>query len=160
MDTNFSARDLILFGAGGASVALTFWLSGGFSKKTTQNVIKNTTKAAENLVTGKSIPRNPNWKVGENQPLPFNNKNFNSYSAKDLKSSGGIYGLLISSVIPRPIALVSSHDSNGVLNCAPYSYFNIVSHDPPLVVIGCCINGRTKTKKDTLNNIEQTGKNK
>eukprot|EP00597_Dinobryon_sp_UTEXLB2267_P004595 CAMPEP_0170064948 /NCGR_PEP_ID=MMETSP0019_2-20121128/5227_1 /TAXON_ID=98059 /ORGANISM="Dinobryon sp., Strain UTEXLB2267" /LENGTH=167 /DNA_ID=CAMNT_0010271711 /DNA_START=263 /DNA_END=766 /DNA_ORIENTATION=+ len=33
----------------------------------------------------------------------------------------------------------------------------MISHDPPLVVIGCCINGRTKSKKDTLKNIEDTG---
>lgn len=98
------------------------------------------------------------WQCGSNQPIPFQREgpSWKAYDPIELKKSGGIYGLLISAVIPRPIALVSSQDIAGVINCAPFSYFNMVSHDPPLVVIGCCINGRTKMKKDTLNNIEQT----
>jgi flavin reductase (DIM6/NTAB) family NADH-FMN oxidoreductase RutF len=40
------------------------------------------------------------------------------------------------------------------VNCAPFSYFTVVSHDPPLLVIGICTVGK---KKDTLVNIETTG---
>jgi len=97
------------------------------------------------------------WKVGANQPLPFTSRVWNSYHTGDLKASGGLYGLLISAVTPRPIALVSSVSKDGIINCAPFSYFNVVSHDPPIVMIGICINGRTGTKKDSLVNIEQTG---
>ena len=104
-------------------------------------------------------PRVISWLHGTNQPIPFKREvaSWKAYDPIELKKSGGIYGLMISAVIPRPIALVSSQDPTGIINCAPFSYFNMISHDPPLVVIGCCINGRTKTKKDTLNNIEQTG---
>ena len=65
--------------------------------------------------------------------------------------------MLISTVVPRPIALISSQSVDGHLNCAPYSYFNTVCHDPPLMVVGINLNVRSGTKKDTLNNIEQTG---
>ena len=75
-----------------------------------------------------------------------------------LKKGGGVYGLLISTVVPRPIALISSLSADGVLNCAPYSYFNTVCHDPPLIVVGINLNVRAGAKKDSLNNIEQTGK--
>jgi flavin reductase (DIM6/NTAB) family NADH-FMN oxidoreductase RutF len=98
------------------------------------------------------------WKVGENQPIPFAQGDWRHYSAEELKASGGAYSLLISTVVPRPIALVSSISSAGVVNCAPYSYFNAVCHDPPLIVIGMNLNSRSGTKKDTLNNVEQTRK--
>lgn len=97
------------------------------------------------------------WTVGANQSLPFPTRIWNSYRTDDLKATGGLYGLLISAVTPRPIALVSSVSKDGIINCAPFSYFNVVSHDPPIVMIGICINGRTGTKKDSLVNIEQTG---
>jgi len=52
---------------------------------------------------------------------------------------------------PRPIGWISSHDSEGRLNLAPYSFFNAFNYIPP--IIGFCSVGR----KDSLNNIEQTG---
>jgi len=97
------------------------------------------------------------WTVGANQSLPVPTRIWNSYRTDDLKATGGLYGLLISAVTPRPIALISSVSKDGIINCAPFSYFNVVSHDPPIVMIGICINGRTGTKKDSLVNIEQTG---
>jgi len=127
---------LIMFSAGGLSALMSVFL---FRKYSTLNKMRQKV-----------------WNVGQNQPLPFK-PTCKSYFPSELKSSGGIYGLMISAVVPRPIALVSSQDSSGIINCAPFSYFNMVSHDPPLVVIGCCINGRTKSKKDTLKNIEDTG---
>ncbi len=104
----------------------------------------------------RSSSRKP-WQPGVPQPLPFESTTYKSYDPKELKAAGGLYPLLISAIIPRPIALVSSISKDGVLNCAPFAYFNVVSHDPPLVIIGSCTNMRTKTKKDTLNNIEETG---
>jgi len=97
------------------------------------------------------------WKVGDNQPIPFESRVWHSYRIDELRSSGSLYGLMISAVTPRPIALISSVSKEGVINCAPFSYFNVVSHDPPILMIGICINGRTGTKKDSLINIEQTG---
>jgi len=52
---------------------------------------------------------------------------------------------------PRPIGWISSHDREGRLNLAPYSFFNAFIYIPP--IIGFCSVGR----KDSLNNIEQTG---
>ncbi|WP_268797705.1 flavin reductase family protein [Pseudomonas huanghezhanensis] len=52
---------------------------------------------------------------------------------------------------PRPIGWISSHDKEGRLNLAPYSFFNAFNYIPP--IIGFCSVGR----KDSLNNIEQTG---
>ncbi len=98
------------------------------------------------------------WAVGENQPLPFPKDGFQTFTPNDLNAQGSLYSLLISTVIPRPIALVTSMSKDGALNCAPYSYFNLMSHDPPLVTIGMNTMGRTRVKKDTLANIEETGK--
>ena len=46
------------------------------------------------------------------------------------------YRLLIGSVVPRPIALVTTRDEKGVPNAAPFSFFNCFSHDPPIVALG------------------------
>ena len=62
------------------------------------------------------------------------------------------YRLLIGTVVPRPIAFVTSVDPSGRVNAAPYSFFNAVSDDPPLVVIG--VGARPdRTDKDTAANI-------
>ncbi|MGI2328338.1 flavin reductase family protein [Planococcus sp. YIM B11945] len=64
------------------------------------------------------------------------------------------YKLLIGSVIPRPIAFVTSRSENGVLNAAPFSYFNIVSSNPPMVSVS--VQSRSGTPKDTARNIAET----
>lgn len=62
-----------------------------------------------------------------------------------------VYFLMTALVVPRPIAWVSTVSSDGVPNIAPHSYFNVMSNDPPHVVIG------SSGRKDTLDNIEATG---
>lgn len=66
------------------------------------------------------------------------------------------YKLLLSTVVPRPIAWIVSLDSAGRLNAAPFSFFNAFSTDPPVVGIGIGSydDGRPK---DTLCNIRDTG---
>jgi len=65
------------------------------------------------------------------------------------------YKLLIGLVIPRPIAWISTRSENGVANCAPFSFFNVFSEDPPLCVIG--INPRKDGQlKHSLKNIRRT----
>ena len=65
------------------------------------------------------------------------------------------YKLLIGLVIPRPIAWISTRSANGVANCAPFSFFNVFSEDPPLCVIG--INPRKDgAMKHSLKNIRRT----
>ena len=46
------------------------------------------------------------------------------------------YKLLVSTVVPRPIALVTTVDGAGRVNAAPFSFFNAVSSVPPVVVLG------------------------
>src|SRR2546421_11951119 len=65
------------------------------------------------------------------------------------------YKLLIGLVIPRPIAWISTWSENGVANCAPFSFFNVFSEDPPLCVIG--INPRSDgATKHSLKNTRRT----
>ncbi|UTI44239.1 flavin reductase family protein [Niallia sp. RD1] len=61
------------------------------------------------------------------------------------------YKFLIGSIIPRPIAFVTSLSEEGVLNGAPFSYFNIVSSNPPLVSLS--IQRSNGKQKDTARNI-------
>ena len=66
------------------------------------------------------------------------------------------YKLMTASIIPRPVALVTSLDKDGNANAAPYSFFNGMSEDPPLIVLG--LKRRDSgPKKDTARNIEETG---
>lgn len=69
------------------------------------------------------------------------------------------YRLLVATVVPRPIAFVSTLDDSGGTNLAPFSYFNIVTARPALISVS--IGQRTwqgqRQKKDTLQNIEATG---
>jgi flavin reductase (DIM6/NTAB) family NADH-FMN oxidoreductase RutF len=46
------------------------------------------------------------------------------------------YKLLVSLVVPRPIALVTTLGANGVVNAAPFSFFNVLGDDPPIVIVG------------------------
>lgn len=66
------------------------------------------------------------------------------------------YKLLISLIVPRPIALVSTLSAQGVGNLAPFSFFNGISSDPPCLMISVA-RKPDGTKKDTLLNIEETG---
>ncbi len=66
------------------------------------------------------------------------------------------YKLLVSTVVPRPIAWVVTCDIEGRLNAAPYSFFNVFANDPPVLCIG--VGGRAPNDmKDTGNNIRATG---
>ncbi|UJF16720.1 flavin reductase family protein [Jeotgalibaca sp. MA1X17-3] len=58
---------------------------------------------------------------------------------------------LIGSVIPRPIALVSTISNTGIVNIAPFSYFNIVTYDPPILSIA--VQRTDGVPKDTSRNI-------
>ena len=66
------------------------------------------------------------------------------------------YKLLASVIMPRPIAWVVSRDREGLLNAAPFSFFNILSADPPLVAIGFSA-APDREGKDTLTNIRTQG---
>jgi len=66
------------------------------------------------------------------------------------------YKLLISFVLPRPIAWVTTIGPTGVVNAAPFSFFNVFAEDPPLVMFA--VNRRTDGRlKDTWVNIQRSG---
>lgn len=66
------------------------------------------------------------------------------------------YKLLSGVVVPRPIALVVTRGQDGVDNAAPFSFFNVFSEDPALVVLGLQVNA-DGARKDTARNIAATG---
>jgi flavin reductase (DIM6/NTAB) family NADH-FMN oxidoreductase RutF len=74
----------------------------------------------------------------------------------DKIESANRYKLIVSTVTPRPIAWVVTQDAGGLVNAAPYSFFNAFANDPPVLIIG--IGGRKPgDAKDTGNNIRETG---
>ena len=75
----------------------------------------------------------------------------------DARSTQDVNRILIGAVVPRPIALVSSVSGEGVRNLAPFSFFNAVCTDPPVVCFATARPAAGKQKKDTLANIEAVG---
>lgn len=65
------------------------------------------------------------------------------------------YAMMIASIIPRPIAFVSTISPRGITNLAPFSFFNGVSSRPPIVTVAIGVK-RDGTPKDSLRNIEAT----
>ncbi len=66
-----------------------------------------------------------------------------------------VYKLLIGTVVPRPIAWVTTVSPDGVFNAAPYSFFNCLSSDPPILALGV-ENRDRQAFKDTAWNIRTT----
>ena len=66
------------------------------------------------------------------------------------------YKLVVSTVVPRPVAWVVTKDKDGVVNAAPYSFFNAFSDNPVVVGFGCGPRA-PGALKDTVANIEATG---
>jgi flavin reductase (DIM6/NTAB) family NADH-FMN oxidoreductase RutF len=66
------------------------------------------------------------------------------------------YKLLVATVVPRPIALVSTMGADGVVNAAPFSFFNLMGDDPPIVILS--IEDRPEGgRKDTSRNLLASG---
>jgi len=66
------------------------------------------------------------------------------------------YKLLVGSILPRPIAFVTTIDDKGVVNAAPFSFFTAICADPLLICFSPMRRGKDGNKKDTLMNIEKT----
>ncbi|WP_074653683.1 flavin reductase family protein [Terriglobus roseus] len=81
-----------------------------------------------------------------------------THAAFDLRtlSKSDTYKLLASTILPRPIAWITTLDDDGKPNAAPFSFFNVVSADPPLIVVGFSA-APDREGKDTLANICRTG---
>ncbi|MBU2019416.1 MAG: flavin reductase family protein [Bacteroidetes bacterium] len=62
---------------------------------------------------------------------------------------------LLGAIGPRPICFASTIDENGVNNLSPFSFFNVFSANPPVLIFSPARNGRTNTTKDTYNNVKK-----
>ena len=75
----------------------------------------------------------------------------------DIKKIPGkeLYGLLTSAVIPRPIAFASTIDAKGNVNLSPFSYFNVFSSNPPILVFSPVRRSADGSTKDTWQNLQE-----
>eukprot|EP00039_Didymoeca_costata_P013531 m.207379 g.207379 ORF g.207379 m.207379 type:complete len:177 (+) comp15802_c0_seq32:262-792(+) len=98
------------------------------------------------------------WKPDQVQ-IPdeeFISRGWETHEASKM-TAGANYNMLISAVVPRPIALITSVSKSGVINCSPFSFFGAMSYDPPLIACSfVTTSARSNKKKDTLANIEET----
>jgi flavin reductase (DIM6/NTAB) family NADH-FMN oxidoreductase RutF len=78
-----------------------------------------------------------------------------SFEPKDL-SVGKLHGYLLSAVAPRPIAFASTMDENGNPNLSPFSFFNVFSANPPILIFSPARRVRNNTTKHTLENVKVT----
>lgn len=79
---------------------------------------------------------------------------FRPVSPADL-SAADFYQFLIGAVAPRPIAFVSTVSAAGKVNLSPYSFFTIVSQNPPMLAFSPTSRGRDNSEKDTLRNVRE-----
>jgi flavin reductase (DIM6/NTAB) family NADH-FMN oxidoreductase RutF len=77
-----------------------------------------------------------------------------SLKPKDI-SVAKLHGYLLGAVVPRPIALASTIDSTGNINLSPFSFFNVFSANPPIMIFSPARRVRDNTTKDTLENVKQ-----
>ncbi len=100
---------------------------------------------------------NPDWQYGDGardyDPL-WTHREVDPY-AQDRPMIDN-YKLLVSGIAPRPIGFVSTVSADGrTKNLAPFSYFQVVDHDPPTFVVG--FSSRPGRAKDTYRNLQETG---
>jgi flavin reductase (DIM6/NTAB) family NADH-FMN oxidoreductase RutF len=106
---------------------------------------------------------NPNWTPGSgaNQPEPepaAEKKHIAIDPYAPSRPAGFNYKLLISAIVPRPIAFLSTRSADGTLtNLAPFSYFQLIGHDPPLFVVGFASALEAARSKDSLRNLHERG---
>jgi len=73
----------------------------------------------------------------------------NSISTQDL------HQLLLTAIAPRPIAFASTVDIEGNINLSPFSFFNVFSANPPILVFSPARRGSNNTTKHTLENVKE-----
>lgn len=82
--------------------------------------------------------------------------NYTSYNPNDLTVSER-HHLLLSAVAPRPIAFASTISKAGVVNLSPFSFFNVFSTNPPVMIFSPARSGRDNSLKHTHQNIKEVG---
>lgn len=98
----------------------------------------------------------PDWKWGggANDGIAVDRKSHIEIDPSDPRRSAiDNYKLLISGIIPRPIGFLSTRGQDGSRNLAPFSYMQVVNHDPPVFVVGFA----GSADKDTLRNLKSSG---
>ena len=78
-----------------------------------------------------------------------------SFEPKDI-STAKLHKYLLSAIAPRPIAFASTLNKKGMPNLSPFSFFNVFSANPPILIFSPARRVRDNTTKHTLNNIEAT----
>jgi flavin reductase (DIM6/NTAB) family NADH-FMN oxidoreductase RutF len=124
---------------------------GDFKKKQASRPDFNSSLPVEASKTPK-----PSWKYGDgvNDKSGQHLQHIEIDPYKGDRDMIANYRLLIAG-IPRPISFVSTVSQSGQTNLAPFSYFQVVDHDPPILVIG--FSGRKGRPKDTQKNLVETG---
>jgi flavin reductase (DIM6/NTAB) family NADH-FMN oxidoreductase RutF len=79
------------------------------------------------------------------------------YYETDKNNHGLRYNPLKACVVPRPIGWLTTISAAGVVNLAPFSFFNVISYDPPFVLFSAGVHEEDGGKKDTVVNVEATG---
>jgi flavin reductase (DIM6/NTAB) family NADH-FMN oxidoreductase RutF len=101
----------------------------------------------------------PDWKYGEGandggECLKIPHVEIDPY--EEGRTAVANYKLLISGIVPRPIGFISTQSKDGSsTNLAPFSYFQVINHDPPLFTVGH--SGGFDNAKDSLTNLSETG---
>lgn len=80
--------------------------------------------------------------------------NVRTYDPKEL-SIPQMHQYLLGAVGPRPICFASTIDENGIANLSPFSFFNVFSANPPILIFSPARSGRTNETKDTYNNVKK-----
>jgi flavin reductase (DIM6/NTAB) family NADH-FMN oxidoreductase RutF len=68
-----------------------------------------------------------------------------------------VYKIVAGCIVPRPIGFISTVSSSGINNAAPFSFFNAISHMPPMVCVSISQIYKANRRKDTLTNVLETG---
>lgn len=79
------------------------------------------------------------------------------YYETDKNNHGLPYSPLKACVVPRPIGWLTTISAAGAVNLAPFSFFNLLSYDPPFVLFSAGVHEEDGGKKDTVVNVEATG---
>ncbi|KAL4913531.1 hypothetical protein BDW62DRAFT_192410 [Aspergillus aurantiobrunneus] len=105
-----------------------------------------------------SKPPKPDWKEGEGGNdcgESLNKKHIEVDPYEEGRPVSNNYKLLISGIVPRPIALISTKSKDRkTANLAPFSYTQVINHDPPLFTVGFV--GSLGKAKDSLKNLSET----
>ncbi|KAJ5195863.1 hypothetical protein N7449_006342 [Penicillium cf. viridicatum] len=100
----------------------------------------------------------PSWEYGQGVPnngasLAQKHHEIDPYASDRPMINN--YRLLVSGIAPRPVGFLSTVNSKGEKNLSPFSYFQVIDHDPPMFIVG--FSSRPGRVKDTYRNLRETG---